>query len=403
MPQFRYEVKKGPGAASSGVMEAESERAALARLREMGYFPLKIELFEGETAGDALKFQLTRIKLKDRNIFFRQMANLYESGMPMTRALSTLVSQGGNPKLIRVIEQIREDIQQGTTLAEALERHPSVFSPMTCNLVRAGETGGMLDEVFWRIVTFGEQEEELRGKATTAMIYPAFLMLMGMAAVFILMSFVFPRFAVIFDDFNVELPLPTRIVMATSEFMGSYWWLVLLGVGVFVGACISFYRSEEGKFQIDTLLLRVPLVGTLINRYEMARFARTLGTLLDNGVPVLTSLRITTETMGNLAITREVATIHGRVAEGDGISDSLEHCSHFPPMVVNMIAVGEESGRLGAVTKRIAEAYDAEVDRAVKAIASMLEPVLIVFMGVLIGFLVIAMLLPMLTLSANIN
>ena len=403
MPQFRYEVKKGPGAASTGVLEAESERAALARLREMGYFPLKIELSDGDEGGDALKFQFTRIRLTDRNIFFRQLANLYESGMPLTRALTTLMQQGGNPKMVRVIEQVRDDIQQGTTLAEALERHEKIFSPMTCNLVRAGETGGMLDEVFWRIVTFGEQEEELRGKATTAMIYPAFLLLMGITAVFILMSFVFPKFALIFDDFNVELPWPTRVVMATSEFMGSFWWAVLIALGVLVAAFVSYYRTEEGRFQLDLFALKSPLIGTLINRYEMARFARTLGTLLDNGVPILTSMRITTETIGNRAIQREVATIHGRVAEGDSISDTLQHCKYFPPMVVNMIAVGEESGRLGAVTKRVAEAYDNEVDRAVKAIASMMEPILIVFMGILIGFLVIAMLLPMLTLSANIE
>ncbi len=402
MPQFKYEVKEGPGAALSGVLEAESERAALSRLREMGYFPLSIQEYDGTAEREGLKLNLRRAGLKERNLFFRQMANLYESGMPLTRALTTLIEQTDNPKLKRIVEDIRDGVQQGGTFADAMETHPEFFSTMTINLVRAGEAGGMLDEVLWRITTFGEQEEELRGKAFTALIYPAFLLLMGTAAVFILVSFVFPKFALIFEDFDVELPWPTQVVMGLSEFMGSYWWAVILVAVFFVAGFIQYYRTEAGKLQVDTALLKIWLIGTLINRYEMARFSRTLGTLLDNGVPVLTCLRITTETLGNTAIAKEVGGITERVAEGDSISESLKSCTFFPPLVINMIAVGEESGRLGAVTKRVAEAYDHEVDRAVKAIASMMEPVLIVVMGIIIGFLVIAMLLPMLTLSANI-
>jgi type II secretion system protein F len=403
MPQFKYEVKKAPGTATSGVIEAESQRAAVARLRDMGYFPILIEAYEGEEKKDTLKQAFARVRLKDRNVFFRQLANLIESGMPITRALGTLTEQTENPKLVKIIAQVREDVQKGSTFADALERHPKLFPVMFCSMIRAGETGGMLEEVIWRIVAFGEQEEELRGKAISAMIYPAFLLLVGSSAIFILVSFVFPKFVSIFKDFNATLPWPTIVVMALCSFMGKFWWAVLLALAGVIAASVSYVRTPAGRKQLDTFLLRVPAVRAVVQRYEMAKFARTLGTLLDNGVPVLTAIKITVDTLTNKAIAEEVDMIHARVIEGDSISDSLRQTKHFPPMVINMFAVGEESGRLGAVAKRIADAYDQEVDRAVKAMAALFEPILIVIMGVIIGFLVIAMLLPMLTLSSHVG
>ncbi len=403
MPQFEYKVKKGPGATTSGVLEADSQRAALARLRDMGYFPISIEPYEGAKEKKGFGDLFIRVKLKDRNILLRQLANLLESGMPITRALSTIQEQTENPKLLKIVTQLREDVTKGTSFAEALEQHPAIFSSMLCNMVRAGETGGMLEEVMWRIVSFGEQEEELRGKAVSAMIYPAFLLIIGSAAIFILLSFVFPKFLIIFRDFNATLPLPTRMVMSICDFMGKFWWAVLLAIAGIVAGTMSYVRTERGKRNFHIALLRVPVVRDVVQRYEMAKFARTLGTLLDNGVPVLTALKVTVDTLSNVIIAEEVDTIHGRVIDGESISDSLKQTRHFPPMVVNMFAVGEESGRLGQVTARIADAYDTEVDRAVKALAALFEPILIVFMGVVIGFLVIAMLLPMLTLSSQVR
>lgn len=403
MPQFRYEVKKAPGQASTGVLEAESQRAAVARLRDMGYFPIKVEEYQGEEKKDVLKEALRRVTLKERNVFFRQLANLIESGMPIIRSLSTLRQQAENPKLVATIAQLRDDVQKGSSFAEAMERQSKIFPAMYCNLVKAGETGGMLEEVLWRIVDFGEQEEELRGKAISALIYPIFLLVIGGSAIFILVSFVFPKFVMIFEDFNATLPWPTRVVMGFCEFMGNFWWAVLIGLALVIAAIVSYLRTAQGRQQWDVLVLRIPVVGSVIQRYEMAKFARTFGTLIDNGVPVLTALRITSETLTSRPISAEVDTIHARVTEGESISDSLQHSKYFPPMVVNMIAVGEEGGRLGAVIKRVADAYDKEVDRAVKAMAALFEPILIVVMGVVIGFLVIAMLLPMLTLSAHVG
>ncbi len=403
MPQFQYEVKKGPEEKLSGTLEADSQRAAVARLREMGYFPLNVERVQEDGGSKALlKRAFQRIRLSERNIFFRQLANLTESGMMLTRALRTIAKQGENPQLVAVVDEIRESVQQGNSLADALAEHGRLFPPLYINLVRAGETGGMLDDVLWRIVAFGEQEESLRGKFVTALIYPIFLSIISAISVFILVSFVFPKFIGIFNEFNAALPLPTVIVMAICNFMGTWWWAVLLGLAAGGWGSVQWFRSESGRQQWDRFVLRVPVVRTLVQRYEMAKFARTLGTLLDNGVPILTTLEITADTMSNHVIREEVRTLHGRVTAGGAMSEALEQCAHFPPVVVSMFAVGEESGRIGAVTNRIADAYDVEVDRAVKAVTALFEPLLIVVMGVIIGFLVIAMLLPMLTLSSAI-
>lgn len=409
MPTFEYEVKKGPNEVIKGKIEAESRKSAVARLRELGYFPLKVEEVYSSASDnkkDKRKIVLPsweRIKLKDRNVFLRQLANLFESGMVLTRALRTIIEQTPNKAMVKVVEQIYEDVQKGSNLADAFEKHPKIFSPMYCSMVRAGETGGMLDEVLWRIVAFSEQEEELRGKVISALIYPVFLLIVGSIAIFILVSFVFPKFIAVFEDFNAQLPLPTIIVMKFCGFMGTWWWAVILaGIGIAL-AIYSYIKTPEGKKQKDTFLLKFPVVGGVIQKYEMAKFARTFGTLMDNGVPVLTALRITAETMTNAVVKNEVQSTHDLVKEGESISDSLKKCPHFPPIVVSMFAVGEESGRIGVIAKRIADAYDIEVDRAVKAMVTLFEPTLIIVMGVIIGFLVIAMLLPMLTLSSAIG
>ena len=405
MPQFQYEVKRGPGESSTGVLEAENQRAAVARLREMGYFPIRVEEYTGsdEKKSDVLRQALVRIKLKDRNIFFRQLANLIESGMPITRALRTLVEQTENKKMAQLIDQLRDSVQKGSSFGDAMEEHPKIFSAIQISLVRAGEAGGMLEEVLWRLVTFGEQEEELRGKAITAMVYPAFLLVIGSTAVFILVSFVFPSFIAVFKDFNATLPWPTIVVMAVCGFMGKWWWAVLIGIALAISALVSYLRTEPGRRQMDQFSLRIPVVRTVVQKYEMARFCRTLGTLLDNGVPVLRAIKITADTMNNIVIRDEVAKIHLGVTDGESMSETMGPLPHFPPLVVSMFMVGEESGRIGAVTKRLADAYDLEVDRAVKALTALFEPILIVLMGIVIGFLVIAMLLPMLTLSANVG
>ncbi len=403
MPKFQYKVKREAEGVTTGVMEAETQRAVVSQLRNMGFFPISVEEYTEPEHRDLIVASLSRIRLKDRNYFFRQLANLLESGMPILRALATLRDQATKPKLRAVLDDLYRAVQQGSSFADALALHPTIFPAMYVNLTRAGETGGMLDEVLWRIVSFGEQDEELRGKAFSAMVYPAFLTVVSSLAVFILVSFVFPSFVEIFADFDASLPAVTVFVITISEFMGKFWWAVLL-VLIAAGLAFQSYRkTAAGRQQLDTFWLRIPFVGDLVQRYEMAKFARTLGTLFDNGVPVLTALKITADTLTNTVIKREVEDVHDRVSEGGSISDGLRDAEHFPTLIVNIFEVGEESGKLGEVTKRLADAYDVEVDRAVKALTSLMEPVIIVVMGIVVGFLVIAMLLPMLTLSSQVR
>ena len=403
MPKFQYKVKKAAEGVTTGVMEAESRRAVVSQLRDLGFFPISVEEYSETETRDSLRATLSRIRLKDRNYFFRHLANLLQSGMPILRALGTLQEQATNPKVRAMMEDLHDSVEHGSSFAEALDRHPNIFPPMYVNLVRAGETGGMLDEVLWRIVDFGEQDEELRGKAFSAMVYPAFLTVVSTVAVFILVSFVFPNFVEIFEDFDANLPAITIFVITISEFMGRFWWAVLIVVLLIGLAFRSYAKTQAGREQLDRLWLRLPLAGSLVQKYEMAKFARTLGTLFDNGVPVLTALKITADTLTNTAIKNEVSDVHDQVSEGGSISDGLRAAEHFPPLVVNIFAVGEESGKLGEVTQRLADAYDVEVDRAVKALTSLMEPAIIVVMGLIVGFLVIAMLLPMLTLSSQIR
>ncbi len=404
MPRFRYEVKKSPTEKMAGVMEAESAQAVAAQLSKQGYFPISIseDKKASESVGPRIPF-LRTIHQKDVNVFFRQLANLTYSGLPLLRSLHTLVTQTENPKMGDVIQQIERDVQRGGTLAEALTEHPKVFPALYSSMVRAGETGGNLEDVLMRLATLGEKESQLRGKVVTAMIYPCFLLAAGFAAVFILLSFVFPTFIEFFNEYGAVLPLPTRILMGICGFMKSYWMFVLLGIILSVVAVQRYARSETGKEKFDLFVLGLPLFGKVALRVEVSKFSRTLGTLTDNGIPILNALKITKDTLGNTVIGEEVESVRLCVTDGESLSDALNRTEHFPLMMVNMMAVGEQGGRLGEAAKRVADVYDEEVERALVAMTSMLEPVLILVMGVFVGFLVVSMLLPIFQMSTMIS
>lgn len=404
MPLYEYEVKKNPRETVAGVLEAESRQAAVNRLREMGYHPLAIAEHKPEVAGkNAAVRRFHRIRQRDVNLFFRQLANLADAGLPLLRALTTLISETENPKMEDVLRQIRAGVQKGRTLAECLADHPKVFPAMYPNMVRAGETGGMLEEVLLRIAAFGEKSESLRNKVIGALIYPVFLVVVGITALFVLLSFVFPKLMTFFDDFNAPLPAATRIVMGICGFMSRWWWLVLCSVLFIVVAVRRYVSTSRGRFQVDKGLLKTPVFGPLAQRVEISKFARTLGTLIDNGVPILSALRIVVDILTNRALAQEVDSIHDDISEGESLNEALRRREHFPPSVVNVLAIGEESGKLGEACNRIADVYDGEVDRAVSAMTSLLEPALIIVMAFFVGFLVIAMLLPIFNVSSFIE
>ena len=396
MPLYKYEVKKNPKETAQGVLEAESQQAAVNRLREMGYHPLWITEQKPDIGGTGLAVRrFRRIRQRDVNLFIRQLANLTDAGLPLIRALTTLIAETENPQMVEVLRELRTGVQKGRTLAECLAEHPKVFPGMYPSMVRAGETGGMLEEVLLRIAAFGEKTDELKHKVVGALIYPAFLVLVGAAALFVLLSFVFPKLITLFEDFNAPLPVATLIVMGICGFMSRWWWLILGCVAFVVVAVRQYVATSRGRFQVDKGLLRTPLFGPVVQRVEISKFARTLGTLIDNGVPILSALRIVVDTLTNRALAQEVGSIHDEISEGESLNEALRRRTHFPPTVVNMLAVGEESGRLGEACTRIADVYDKEVDRAISAMTSLLEPTLILIMGFFVGFLVIAMLLPM--------
>jgi len=404
MPLYRYEVKKNPRESVTGVLEAESQQAALNRLRDMGYHPLAIaEEKRGEPSRGASVRYFRRIRQREVSTFFRQLANLTDAGLPLIRALTTLISETENPRMVDVLRKLRAGVQKGRTLAECLADHPKIFPAMYPSMVRAGETGGMLEEVLLRIAVFGEKTDSLKSKVIGALIYPAFLTFVGATALFVLLSFVFPKFISLFEDFNTPLPVATRIVMGICGFMGRWWWLILCCIAFIFVAARQYLATARGRLQADRRLLTAPVFGPVVQRVEISKFARTLGTLIDNGVPILSALRIVVDTLTNRAIAREVGLVHDEVSEGESLHGALRRTEHFPPTVVNMLAVGEESGRLGEACKRIADVYDEEVDRAIRAMTSLLEPTLILVMGFFVGFLVIAMLLPMFQVSSLIS
>ncbi len=400
MPLYEYEVKRNPTETLTGVLEAESQQAAVNRLREMGYHPLAIAERKPDIAGKGSAVRrFHKIRQRDVNLFFRQLANLTNAGLPLLRALNTLITETENPKMAEVMRQIRAGVQKGRTLAECLADHPKVFPAMYPNMVRAGEAGGMLEEVLLRIASFGEKSENLRNKVIGALIYPAFLVVVGFIALFVLLSFVFPKLMTFFDDFNAPLPVATRIVMAICGFMSRWWWMVI-GSVVFVFVAVRQYvATSRGRFQVDKGLLKAPVFGPVVQRVEISKFTRTLGTLIDNGVPILSALRIVVDTLTNRALAQEVDSIHDDISEGESLNEALRRREHFPLSVVNVLAIGEESGKLGEACNRIADVYDGEVDRAVSAMTSLLEPALIIVMAFFVGFLVIAMLLPIFNIS----
>jgi len=404
MPLYEYEVKRNPSETVTGVLEADSQQAAVNRLREMGYHPLAVAERKQDVAGNGPAVRrFHKIRQRDVNLFFRQLANLTNAGLPLLRALNTLITETENPKMAEVMRQIRAGVQKGRTLAECLADHPKVFPAMYPNMVRAGETGGMLEEVLLRIAAFGEKSENLRNKVIGALIYPAFLVVVGFTALFVLISFVFPKLMTFFDGLNAPLPVATRIVMAICSFMSAWWWLILGSIAFVIFAVRRYVATSRGRFQVDKGLLKAPVFGPVVQRVEISKFTRTLGTLIDNGVPILSALRIVVDTLTNRALAQEVDSIHDDISEGESLNEALRRREHFPLSVVNVLAIGEESGKLGEACNRIADVYDGEVDRAVSAMTSLLEPALIIVMAFFVGFLVIAMLLPIFNVSSYIQ
>ena len=396
MPVYLWKGRTTAGEIQTGELTFDSQDEVLAALRKKRIIITSVR----EKPRD-LKFTLPKIgsgvSTRDLAIFTRQFATMINAGLPLVQCLDILSKQTEKEDFRAVIAQTMRDVEAGTTLAEALAKKENnkVFDELFVNMVEAGEAGGILDDILQRLATFIEKAEALKRKIQGAMVYPAVVMTVACLATAFMLIFIIPTFARMFTAFGGDLPLPTKIVMGLSSFLRSYWWVMLGGI---VGAIVMirrYYTTEQGHMQIDKLLLKVPVLGDVIRKGAVARFTRTLGTLISSGVPILTGLEITARTAGNRVVQEAIMAARASIREGETISAPLKQSNVFPPMVVQMISVGEETGALDDMLTRIADFYDSEVDTAVDALTSLIEPVMIVFMGAVVGGMVIAMYLPM--------
>jgi type IV pilus assembly protein PilC len=336
-----------------------------------------------------------RVKTREVVIFTRQFSTMVNAGLPLVQCLDILSKQAEGAKFRAVITSVMHDVEAGSTLAEALGRHPSVFDSLFSNMVDAGEAGGILDGILLRLAGYLEAAENLKRKVKSAMTYPTVVLTVAVGATTFMLLFIIPTFARIFKDFGGQLPMPTRIVMMMSDFLKGYWWALGGAIAMIAIGTRRYYKTSAGRLQIDRLLLRIPVLGEVLRKASIARFTRTLGTMIASGVPILTALDITARTAGNKVIEMAIMATKESIGEGETIAAPLRESKVFPPMVVQMISVGEETGALDKMLDKIASFYDEEVNVAVDTLTSIIEPIMIVVMGLIVGGMVIAMYLPM--------
>lgn len=401
--RFSYIAVQGSGERIAGEVRSASRREAICKLLELGYHPLSVEPEEGRqsSAREAIGRVVGRVRATDLAVFTRQFAALLKAGLPMLAALETLQKQSANRRLTRVIEDVRGSLAQGAqSLAEALAEHPRVFDPVYRGLVQSGEEGGRVEEVLNDLATHLTRSAKLRGQVVGAFIYPVFLLLMGVAAIFVLMAFVIPKFEKLFESFGGELPMPTRVLIALSAFLAQWWWAVLLAV-ITAGVLLFFaLKRAVVRNRLDAAVLRLPVFGPMVLKLEAARIARTLGALLRGGVRIVEALEITARTVRNGAVRATFAPIAKAVATGEELGASMERAGLYPPLMVNLVRTGEETGELPEMLGELASIYDEEAERAVNGSVKLLEPVLIVVMGLVIAGIVAAVMLPIFQSSA---
>lgn len=425
MPTFKYTATDASGAEKSGVIEAVNRPAAMLRLREMGYSSVSVTAQTGVPRGAAVPVQVPRasqaaaarkialpsffrrgLSRKQLMVFTRQLATMIDAGVALLRALQIIQKQEKDTPLKRITADLCESVEGGSTFAESLAQHPKVFDKLYINMVKAGEIGGVLQITLVRLAEFIEKAEKIKTKVKGAMMYPLVVMIMAIGILIVLMVKIVPKFTEIFADLlgsGQKMPALTQFVMDVSSFMVSRLPVI---VGSIVGIVILFKligRTQAGRYVFDYISLKMPVFGALVLRVGISRFTRTLGTLQNSGVQILSALTIVRETAGNEVISRAIQTVHDSIKGGESVAAPLEQAGIFPTMVVSMIAVGEETGRLPEMLIKIADTYDTEVDAAVDGLTSIIEPLLIIFLAVIVGTIVIAMFMPLITIMSTLG
>ncbi len=402
MPKFVWEGRNKNNELKSGTMEAESDVAVQAALRKQRISPITVKKAPLEININIPGLE-EKVTAKQITVFTRQLATMIEAGLPLVQCLEILGSQEEGKKFKQVITQVKADVESGSTFSDALGRHPKVFSTLFVNLIAAGEAGGMLDTILLRLAQYIEKAEGLKRKVKGAMVYPSAIIGIAIIVTAILLIFVIPTFQSMFSDFGADLPKPTLFVIALSEFTQAYILYILAGIAAFVWLFRRYYRTEKGRWTVDKSILKAPVFGMLLRKVAVSRFTRTLGTLVSSGVPILDGLDICAGVAGNAKVEKAIRDTRQAVSEGRTLAEPLRESEVFPTMVVQMMAVGETTGNLDAMLQKIADFYDDEVDAAVAALTSMLEPMLMVFLGVTVGGMLIAMYLPIFSLASTVT
>jgi type IV pilus assembly protein PilC len=411
MAKFSYTAVDAQGKQANGTVEATDQTEAIAQIRQLGFYPQRLdEKREDEKAAAAAARAPKvkkggKVKLKILTVFTRQLATLIDAGLPLLRSLNTLARQERNPVMRATMAHLATAVESGSTFSEALAQHPGVFNKLYVNMVKAGELGGVLEIVLARLAEFQEKAQKIKGKVKSAMVYPVVVLCIAMLILSFLLIFIVPKFQKIFEDALPGQALPgiTLFVIGASDLLVHQWYIVL---GVIAGAVIGgkvFSSTPAGAVIIDQVALKLPVFGDLLSKTAISRFARTLGTLISSGVPILQALNITRETAGNHVVASAIGKIHDSVKEGESVVGPMESSGVFPPMVTSMVQVGEETGQLPDMLVKVADVYEGEVDNVVTGLTSVLEPIMIVMLAVIVGVIVIALFMPMVKLITGMS
>ncbi len=401
MPTYTWQGKTKQGELKKGELVADNVVVARLQLRKLDIRPVRIQ---EKREKPARKFALRKkIPKKSIVVFTRQFSTMINAGLPLVQCLTILGNQQENAAFSNVITKIKGDVESGQSLAEALKKHPKVFDDLYVNLVEAGEAGGILDVILNRLSSYIEKTEKLKKKVKGAMVYPAVVTGVSIVVTAIILLFVIPVFEKMFSEVGQALPVPTQFVIGLSRFISSNLIFIILGIGALIFLLRSVYRTEKGKYLIDDLMLKLPVFGILLRKVAVAKFTRTFGTMVSSGVPILEAMDIVAKSAGNKVVEKAIYKARGSIAEGKTISEPLEESKVFPPMVTQMIAVGEASGELDTMLNKIADFYDDDVDAAVNTLTSMMEPIMMVVLGGIVGGLVIAMYLPIFKMGEAIT
>ncbi len=427
MPRFTYVALDSRGQESTGLVEASTSSEAIGQLRQAGFFPTSVYEEgqaggrDGKTARKSAKanraprtnlaskeitlFQRKKIKPKVLMIFTRQLATLIDSGLPLLRSLNVLSKQERDSVLKKTIDKVADSVQGGNTFSDSLAQHPLIFNDLYVNMVKAGELGGVLEVVLKRLAEFQEKAAKIKNKVASAMVYPSIVLTMAVAILSFLLVFIVPRFETIFHEMLGDKPLPavTLLVIGISGFVKNHIFALLGGIVALIAVYKFMARTSSGRIIVDEMKLHLPLFGDLLRKTAISRFARTLGTLVTSGVPILQALNITRETAGNTVIARAIAKVHDSVKEGESIVQPLEASRAFPPIVISMVDVGEETGQLPEMLLKVADVFDDEVDTSVARLTAMLEPIMIVFLAVIVGTIVIALFMPLISIISGLQ